>query len=50
MAVVLVSLQVEAFLLQPDIVGILVVLWGKEMDDSCFCVYALLYWVENEIE
>jgi len=20
----------------------------RETDDSCFCVYALLYWVENE--
>jgi hypothetical protein len=31
-------------------VGIQVALWGREMDDSCFCVYPLLYWVENENE
>ena len=50
MVAALVSLQVEPSILQPDIVGILVAWWGRETDGSCFCVYPLLYWVENEIE
>jgi hypothetical protein len=46
MAVVLVASQMGAFL-QPDIVGIQVVWWEKEIDDSCFYVYVLLYWFES---
>ncbi len=50
MAVALVALLWMVASLQPHIVGILDVSLGRETDDSCFCVYPLLYWVENEIE
>jgi hypothetical protein len=49
LAALMVSPQTGASL-QPDTVGIQVALWGKDMDNSCFCAYFLLCWVESESE
>jgi hypothetical protein len=51
MVVVLAALlQMKASLLQPDIVDILDAWLGRDMEDSCFCVYVLLHWVWYEDE
>ncbi len=36
--------------LQSGIRGNLVSWWEEDIDDSCFCAYVLIYWVESGIE
>jgi hypothetical protein len=50
MVVVLAALLLMIAFLQPDIVGTQDAWSGRDVEDSCFCVYVLLHWVWHEDE